>query len=125
MNVKSVTTLSAAVSELIWADVVIFPSITSASSTTDYTNIEDDMETFINDGGKMIIIGSAFVSDIIAMDFISGYYYGNYTNYTHYVSTSITHPYTQGLPSSFTAQSAAMNARITNTGTQQLVSQEY
>ena len=125
MNVKSVTTLSAAVSELIWADVVIFPSITSASSTTDYTNIEDDMETFINDGGKMIIIGSAFVSDIIAMDFISGYYYGNYTNYTHYVSTSITHPYTQGLPSSFTAQSAAMNARITNTGTQQLVYYSY
>lgn len=125
MNVKSVTTLSAAVSELSWADVVIFPSITSASSTTDYTNIEDDMETFINDGGKMIIIGSAFVSDIIAMDFISGYYYGNYTNYTHYVSTSITHPYTQGLPASFTAQSAAMNARITNTGTQQLVYYSY
>ena len=125
MNVKSVTTLSAAVSELSWADVVIFPSITSTPSATDYTNIEDDMETFINDGGKMIIIGSAFVSDIIAMDFISGYYYGNYTNYTHYVSTSITHPYTQGLPASFTAQSAAMNARITNTGTQQLVYYSY
>jgi PKD repeat protein len=125
MNIKSVTTLNAAVSELNWADVVIFPSITAAPSTTDYTNIEDDMETFINDGGKMIIIGSAFVSDILAMDFISGYYYGNYTNYTHYVNTTLNHPYTQGLPSSFTAQSAAMNARITNTGTQQLAYYSY
>lgn len=125
MNIKSVTTLSAAVAELGWADVVIFPSITSSPSASDYTNIEDDMETFINDGGKMIIIGSAFVSDILSMDFISGYYYGNYTNYTHYVNTTLNHPYTQGLPSSFTAQSAAMNARITNTGTQQLVYYSY
>ena len=125
LNIKSVTTLSAAVSELGWADVVIFPSITSTPSSTDYTNIEDDMETFIDNGGKMIIIGSAFVSDILAMDFISGYYYGNYTNYNHYVNTSLNHPYTQGLPSFFTAQSAAMNARITNTGTQQLVYYSY
>lgn len=117
MNIKNVTSLSAAVSELSWADVVIFPSITSASSSSDYTAIEDDMETFINDGGKMIIIGSAFVADILAMDFISGYYYGNYTNYTHVVNTSLNHPYTQGLPSSFVAQSAAMNSRITNSGT--------
>jgi hypothetical protein len=58
LNIKSVTTLSAAVSELGWADVVIFPSITSTPSSTDYTNIEDDMETFIDNGGKMIIIGS-------------------------------------------------------------------
>ena len=125
LNIKSVTTLSAAVSELGWADVVIFPSITSTPSSTDYTNIEDDMETFIDNGGKMIIIGSAFVSDILAMDFISGYYYGNYTNYNHYVNTTLNHPYTQGLPSFFTAQSAAMNARITNTGTQQLVYYSY
>ena len=125
LNIKSVTTLSAAVSELGWADVVIFPSITSTPSSTDYTNIEDDMETFIDNGGKMIIIGSAFVSDILAMDFISGYYYGNYTNYNHYVNTSLNHPYTQGLPTFFTAQSAAMNARITNTGTQQLVYYSY
>ena len=125
LNIKSVTTLSAAVSELGWADVVIFPSITSTPSSTDYTNIEDDMETFIDNGGKMIIIGSAFVSDILAMDFISGYYYGNYTNYNHYVNTSLNHPYTQGLPTYFTAQSAAMNSRITNTGTQQLVYYSY
>lgn len=125
LNIKSVTTLSAAVNELGWADVVIFPSITSTPSSTDYTNIEDDMETFIDNGGKMIIIGSAFVSDILAMDFISGYYYGNYTNYNHYVNTTLNHPYTQGLPSFFTAQSAAMNARITNTGTQQLVYYSY
>jgi PKD repeat protein len=125
MNIKSVTTLGAALSELGWADVVIFPSITSTPSTTDYTNIEDDMETFINDGGKMVIIGSAFVNDILSMDFISGYYYGNYTNYTHYVNTTLNHPYTQGLPSNFTAQSAAMNSRITNTGTEQLVYQSY
>jgi PKD repeat protein len=125
LNIKSVTTLSAAVSELGWADVVIFPSITSTPSSTDYTNIEDDMETFIDNGGKMIIIGSAFVSDILTMDFISGYYYGNYTNYNHYVNTTLNHPYTQGLPTAFTAQSNAMNARITNTGTQQLVYYSY
>lgn len=125
MNIKNVTSLSAAVSELSWADVVIFPSITSAPSSSDYTAIEDDMETFINDGGKMIIIGSAFVADILAMDFISGYYYGNYTNYNHYVNTTLNHPYTQGLPTVFTAQSNAMNARITNTGTQQLVYYSY
>ena len=125
LNIKSVTTLSAAVSELGWADVVIFPSITSTPSSTDYTNIEDDMETFIDNGGKMIIIGSAFVSDILAMDFISGYYYGNYTNYNHFVNTTLNHPYTQGLPTYFTAQSAALNARITNTGTQQLVYYSY
>jgi len=125
MNIKNVTSLSAAVSELSWADVVIFPSITSAPSSSDYTAIEDDMETFINDGGKMIIIGSAFVADILAMDFISGYYYGNYTNYTHVVNTSLNHPYTQGLPSSFVAQSAAMNSRITNAGTVQLSYYSY
>ena len=121
MNIRAVTTLGAAVTELDWADVVVFPSITSAPSNTDYTNIEDDMEAFINDGGKMIIIGSPFVADILAMDFISGYYYGNYTNYTHVVNSTITHPYTQGLPASFTALGQAMNSRILNVGTQQLV----
>lgn len=125
LNIKPVTTLSAAVSQLGWADVVIFPSITSTPTTTDYTNIEDDMETFINDGGKMIVMGSSFVGDILAMDFINGYYYGNYTNYTHYVNTSLNHPYTQGMPTSFTAQSAALNSRIYNTGTQNLVYYSY
>lgn len=125
LNIKPVTTLSAAVSQLGWADVVIFPSITSTPTSTDYTNIEDDMETFINDGGKMIVMGSSFVGDILAMDFINGYYYGNYTNYTHYVNTSLNHPYTQGMPASFTAQSAALNSRIYNTGTQNLVYYSY
>ena len=73
----------------------------------------------------MIVMGSSFVGDILAMDFINGYYYGNYTNYTHYVNTSLNHPYTQGMPTSFTAQSAALNSRIYNTGTQNLVYYSY
>lgn len=121
LNIQSVTTLSDAVNKLNWADVVIFPPITSTPSSSDYTAIEDDMETFIDNGGKMLVIGSPFVGDILTMDFINGYYYGNYTNYNHSVLTSLNHPYTQGLPLYFTAQSAALNARISNTGTQQLI----
>ena len=41
-----------------WADVVIFPSITASALSSDYTAIEDDMETFIDGGGKMVIMGS-------------------------------------------------------------------
>ena len=120
LMIRTVSSASNVPSELAWADVVIFPSITSSATSLDYTNIEDDMETFINDGGKMIVMGSIYVGDILAMDFINGYYYGNYTNYTHYVNTWANHPYTQGV-NTFVAGSAALNARIWNTGYQSLV----
>ena len=59
------------------------------------------MSDWINDGGKMLIMGSVYVDDILAMNFINGYYYGNYTGYTHYVNTGTNHPYIQGLGTSF------------------------
>ncbi len=65
------------------------------------------MSDWINDGGKMLIMGSTYVDNILAMNFISGYYYGNYTGYTHYVNSGYyNHPYVQGVSTSFAPQSA-------------------
>lgn len=124
LSIKTVSSTSTVPSELGWADVVIFPSITASALSSDYTAIEDDMETFIDGGGKMVIMGSTFVNDILAMDFITGYYYGNYTNYTHYVNTTLNHPYLQGV-NGFIPQSAALNSYIYNSGIQNLVYYAY
>ena len=80
------------VSELAWADVVLFPPITNSSNSSDYTAVQSDMEDWIEDGGKMIVMGSTYVGNILAMNWISGYYYGNYTGYTHYVNTTYSTP---------------------------------
>ena len=55
------------VSELNWADVVIFPPITNSSNaSTDYTAVQSDMEDWIEDGGKMIVMGSTYVGNILS-----------------------------------------------------------
>jgi hypothetical protein len=67
ISVKTVTSISAMVSELAWADVVIFPPITNSSnSSTDYTAVQADMEDWIEDGGKMIVMGSTYVDNILS-----------------------------------------------------------
>ena len=123
--IKTVTSTSAVTNELGWADVVIFPPITNSASSSDYTAIQTDMSDWINDGGKMLIMGSVYVDNILAMNFINGYYYGNYTGYTHYVNTATNHPYIQGLGTSFVPQSAALDAYIYNTGYTYLVYNTY
>ena len=65
LSVKTVTSISAMVSELNWADVVIFPPITNSSASTDYTAVQSDMEDWIEDGGKMIVMGSTYGSLLI------------------------------------------------------------
>ena len=126
ISVKTVTSISAMISELAWADVVIFPPITNNSSSTDYTAVQSDLEDWIEDGGKMIVMGSTDVGNILAMNWISGYYYGNYTGYTHYVNTTYSnHPYIQGVSSSFVTQSASLDAYIYNTGLIYLVYNTY
>ncbi|MDA8565663.1 PKD domain-containing protein [Schleiferiaceae bacterium] len=124
--VKTVTSTSAVISELSWADIVIFPPVTNSSASSDYTAIQTDMSDWINDGGKMLIMGSTNVGNILAMNFITGYYYGNYTGYTHYVNSSYyNHPYVQGVSTSFVPQSAALDAYIYNTGYVYLVYNTY
>lgn len=124
--IKTVTTTSAVPGELAWADIVIFPPVTNSSASSDYTSIQTDMSDWINDGGKMLVMGSAFVDNILAMNFITGYYYGNYTGYTHYVNSGYyNHPYVQGVSTSFVPQSAALDAYIYNTGYVYLVYNTY
>jgi len=124
--IKTVTTTSAVPGELAWADIVIFPPVTNSSASSDYTAIQTDMSDWINDGGKMLVMGSAYVDNILAMNFITGYYYGNYTGYTHYVNSGYyNHPYIQGVSTSFVPQSAALDAYIYNTGYVYLVYNTY
>ena len=126
VDIKVVTSTSAIPNELGWADLVIFPPITNSSVSSDYTSIQNDMSSWINDGGKMLIMGSTYVDNILDMNFITGYYYGNYTNYTHYVNSSYsTHPYIQGVSSSFVPQSAVLDAYIYNSGYVYLVYNTY
>ena len=54
------------VSELAWADVVLFPPITNSSNSSDYTAVQSDMEDWIEDGGKMIVMGSTYVGNILS-----------------------------------------------------------
>ena len=119
--VETVTTTTAVPAKLEWADVVIFTPVNASAIASDYTSIENDMNSFITDGGKMMIMGSLYVNEIIAMNFISGYYYGNYTNYTHWVNSSLGSPYVQNMPTNFVGLANCYNAYIYNTGTTSLV----
>ncbi len=104
IQIKKVNSVQDVVAQLSWADVVIFPPVTTNAVSSNYQNIETDLQDFVAKGGTMVVMGSPNISKILSIDFMNATVGSNHSN--QLLSVSNVPPYTNGV-TSFTAQNAA------------------
>jgi len=104
IQIRKVSAVSDVVAQLSWADVVIFPPVTTNAVSSNYQNIETALQGFVAKGGTMVVMGSPNISKILSIDFMNATVGSNHSN--QLLSVSSVPPYTNGV-TSFAAQNAA------------------
>ena len=113
VTVREANSITDGVNQLDWADVVIFAPVTANSVQTAYTNYQSDFEDFVEDGGKMVVMGSPYVGRVLAMNWIGAYYQGNYTGYNQYFYSWQSNGYLDQVPlNNFVAPSTTYAVRF-------------
>ena len=113
ITIREVNSMTDLVNELDWADMVVFAPITANAVQAAYTNNESEFKDFVEDGGKMVVLGSPYAGKALAMNFIGAYYQGNYTGYNQYINTYQANGYLDNVPTTtFTAPSTTYAVRF-------------
>lgn len=120
VHVTRANTSSSISARLSKTDLVIFPPNTVNSTSTYYSSLANMMYNYMQGGGSVMIMGSAYANQMLYMGNMftgSSTIYASSNYYMYIPSTYYNHPYLANVPTSFLSPNGTFGAYLYNGNT--------